>query len=264
MEGINLAKNKNTKVMFVLPDQHYARGDCLQGGVDKAAESVALQACKLIKPDIFVNLGDAGEWSSVSPYEFAKRSKRPSAEVTKPLLRRDIEAVNDGLDRWDKVIPKNCEKHFIEGNHELWLRNYAEEEAEPGYLPQRAMRLAERGYRFHPYGEYVKFNSLRMYHGGHYDGEAHAKVHLLKTGVSVLYGHNHGKQEFGLSTLDGERSAWCIGCIAKLKKPFLKGRPTDWRSCFATVHLYDDNTYQVTTYDIIRGRCNVWGKEIVA
>lgn len=250
--------------IFVLPDQHYARKDCKDGGVDRKAESVALQALELIKPNIFVNLGDAGEWSSVSPYRW-KRKAKPPVHVIKPVLRRDIVAVNEGLDRWDRVLKKvKCtEKHFIIGNHELWLLSFAEEEDEPQYLPEKAMRLEERGYIVHPYGEYVKFGHLRIYHGGHWSTEIHTKAHVVKTGCNVLYGHHHGKQEFTLPTLDGDRAAWCIGCIAKLRKPFMKGRATDWRHCFATVDLWKGGRFQITTFDIINGRCNVWGKELV-
>ena len=40
---------------IIIPDQHYPLED-------KAATNCVVKAIKKIKPDIFVNLGDVGEW----------------------------------------------------------------------------------------------------------------------------------------------------------------------------------------------------------
>ena len=46
------------------------------------------------------------------------------------------------------------EKHFIQGNHEVWLDKfvvrypYLKE-----YITENALRLKERGYKYHPYNK---------------------------------------------------------------------------------------------------------------
>ena len=61
---------------IVIPDQHAP----LQ---DKKAVNVVLKAIQLVKPSIFINLGDVGEFSSVSGHKY-KRRKRPPLEYQLP------------------------------------------------------------------------------------------------------------------------------------------------------------------------------------
>ena len=48
---------------IVIPDQHFPLHD-------QRAVNVVLQAIEMIKPDIFINLGDVGEWESVSAWRW--------------------------------------------------------------------------------------------------------------------------------------------------------------------------------------------------
>ena len=51
------------KVGVVIPDQHFPLHD-------KKACSVVLQAIEHIKPEVFINLGDVGEFESVSAWKY--------------------------------------------------------------------------------------------------------------------------------------------------------------------------------------------------
>ena len=51
------------KRAFVIPDQHFPIHDQL-------AVDVTLKALEIVKPDIFINLGDVGEWESVSAWKY--------------------------------------------------------------------------------------------------------------------------------------------------------------------------------------------------
>ena len=57
---------------IVIPDQHFPIHD-------ESAVKVVLKAIEFVKPDIFINLGDVGEWESVSAWAY-KRRKRPPIE----------------------------------------------------------------------------------------------------------------------------------------------------------------------------------------
>jgi hypothetical protein len=254
--------------IFILPDQHYAPEGDDNGGVDAQAEAVALQALRVIKPEVFVNLGDAGEWTSASHWNWSRR-KRPPLEYQIPLLNEDALAVNKGLDKWDAVLDKiKCEKRiFICGNHDAWLDNFvAEHPYLAQYQPERVMRLGERGYEFHAYGQYVELvrDELFAYHGGHWSGINHTRDHVKNLGRSVIYGHVHDAETSTGRTLGGPISAWSMGCICKLSKPFLKGRPTNWKHGFGVVTVLDSGEFQVEFVPITGGLSYVWGKKIAA
>ena len=71
------------KRAVIIPDQHFPLHD-------QSAVNVALQGLELIKPDIFINLGDVGEWDSVSAWKY-KKVKHPPLEFQLPLIDEEIE-----------------------------------------------------------------------------------------------------------------------------------------------------------------------------
>ena len=90
-----------TKRAIVIPDQHFPIHD-------QPAVNVTLQAMEMIKPDIFINLGDVGEWSSVSAWQW-KGKKQPPLEYQLPRVEKEIKAVNAGMDMIDEALDKvNC------------------------------------------------------------------------------------------------------------------------------------------------------------
>ena len=70
---------------IVTPDKHAPLHD-------KAAINVVCKAIELVKPDIYVDLGDLGEWHSVSHWQW-KRKKKPPLEYIMPVVNKDIEEV---------------------------------------------------------------------------------------------------------------------------------------------------------------------------
>ena len=80
---------------------------------DQKAVNVVLKSIEMIKPDIFINLGDVGEWSSVSAWQW-KGKKQPPLEYQLPLIDKEIKEVNEGIDQFDKVLDKvKCKKKYI-------------------------------------------------------------------------------------------------------------------------------------------------------
>ena len=63
------------KRAVVIPDQHFPLHD-------QPAVNVTLQALEMIKPDLFINLGDVGEWESVSAWQWkGKKQPRMNTDV---------------------------------------------------------------------------------------------------------------------------------------------------------------------------------------
>ena len=93
---------------IITPDKHFPLHD------EKAID-VVCQAIRIIKPDFYVDLGDSGEFSSVSHWQW-KKKKRPPLEYQLPRVYEDIGHVNAGMDIIDEALDKANvkEKHFIE------------------------------------------------------------------------------------------------------------------------------------------------------
>ena len=134
------------KIAFVASDQHFPLHD-------PAAISCAVQAIELVKPDIFINIGDAGEWNSVSSWKW-KGKKQPPLEYQLPVIEKDINEVNEGLDLFDEVLNRvKCKtRHMLEGNHDDWTNRFVERYP---YMKEiafkKACNLESRGYVYsHP------------------------------------------------------------------------------------------------------------------
>ena len=82
------------KRAIVTPDKHVPLHD-------RAAISVVRQAIEIIKPDIYIDLGDLGEWGSVSHWQW-KRKKKPPLEYITPRIEKDIISVYEFLDDMDE------------------------------------------------------------------------------------------------------------------------------------------------------------------
>ena len=90
------------KRAIVTPDKHFPLED-------KKAINIVCQAIELVKPDIYIDLGDTGEWKSVSHWQW-KKKKRPPLEYQLPFVYKEIEAVNKGMDVIDASIDKEGTK----------------------------------------------------------------------------------------------------------------------------------------------------------
>ena len=104
-----MSKDKGVvKRVFVTPDKHFPLHD-------KKAISVVKKAIEIVKPDVYVDLGDVGEWHGCSHWQW-KKKKRPPLEYQLPFIDKDIKDVNKGMDSIDESLDKaNCkEKYMIE------------------------------------------------------------------------------------------------------------------------------------------------------
>ena len=243
---------------IVIPDQHFPIHD-------RKAVKVVLKAIDLIKPDIFINLGDVGEWSSVSNHKY-KRRKRPPIEYQLPEIEKEIKAVNQQIDRFDEALEKvGCkEKHILAGNHDEWLDAFVEENP---YLDQYTFRNAckwdSRGYIYKKYNEVLTIGKLSFIHGA-YTGN-HTRTHLTRYLTNIMYGHVHDVGRLALTSLEGNISAWAMGCLKDMsaeKNTWLKGRLHNWSHAFGIVHFYKNGDFQVEVVDIIDGKASVWGQEL--
>ena len=245
----------------MIPDQHFPIED-------KKAVSVTLKAIEVVKPDLFINLGDVGEWESVSAWKY-KKIKRPPLEYQIPEIDKDIRLVNNGLDAFDKALEKvGCKwKIMCAGNHDEWLDAFVKQYPYmEEYTFREACHLDERGYDYHPYNEPVKIGKLTFIHGA-YATTYPAKKHLEAYGENIIYGHTHDIQRHTLTKLGGTIGAWSMGCLKDMraeKNEWLRGRLHNWNHAFAIVDWFKNGDFKVEVVEIINGKTTVWGKEIIA
>lgn len=252
-------KIKDTVVVF--PDIHFPHHD-------KKAFDCALNVIKKVKPSAFLCLGDFAEGESVSHWQWAKK-KRPPVEYQLPAIYKEIDLVNKGLDRIDKVLKEvNCEKKIMaQGNHELWFDYFVQENP---YLSnigsKKAFKIDERGYKWYKYGKIFKVlgSKLYAYHGGHYMGVSHARTHALQLGCNIIYGHTHDSQKSMVQHIDGGHMAFSLGCLCDMSKDFLKGRPTNWSHNVGVVDIFTNGTFNLVVLEITNGITSYCGEIISA
>jgi len=244
---------------IVTPDKHFPYED-------KPAINALVKAINLVKPSIYIDLGDTGEWESVSMWKW-KRKKQPPLEHMIPDIEKEIRAVNNGMDVIDEALDsvKCDERHFTEGNHDNWLNRFVERYP---YLPQyrlkNAIKLEERGYTYHPFGKFLKIGKMHFYHGHQYGGMYHTANHLRKLGCNVMYGHWHDLQYMSATHMDGPNGAWSIGCLKDMSteaNAWLDNRNHNWAHAFAIIDFYGDD-FTVDVVQIIDGKCSIWGNMI--
>ena len=252
------------KRAVVIPDQHFPI-------VDFKALEVVLKAIDLIKPEIFVNLGDVGEFESVSAWRY-KGKKLPPLEYQLPMIDAEIEAVNEGIDIIDEVLESvGCEEKYIcAGNHDEWLDFFVEKYPYmKDYTFKKACKWIERGYKYYEYNKPLKIGKLNFIHGA-YATIYHAKKHLEAYGSNIIYGHVHDIQRHTLTKLDsGTIGAWSMGCLKDMsreKNRWLRGRLHNWNHAFGIVTFFDKpkGNFQVETIEIVNGQATVWGELISA
>ena len=154
------------KRAIVTPDKHFPLHD-------SKAINVVCKTIEIVKPDIYIDLGDVGEWEAFSHWKY-KRKKAPPLEFLTKEFDKDVKDVNKGMDIIDESLDKaNCkEKYITEGNHDNWLNMAVEKYP---YIPQykfaNAVDLDGRGYTYYRFGRHLKIGKLYFYHGHQYGGQ---------------------------------------------------------------------------------------------
>jgi 3',5'-cyclic AMP phosphodiesterase CpdA len=246
---------------IVIPDQHFPIHDV-------PAVNVVVRAIEVVKPDIMINLGDIGEWESVSAWRW-KGKKLPDLTFQLPLIDEEIAQVNAGLDIWDEASAKvGCKtKYMLQGNHDAWLDMFVENKvgdhpALKGYKFDRACNLKKRGYKYYQHNRPLKIGKLNFIHGA-YATVYHAKKHLESYGANIIYAHVHDCQRHTLTKLDaGTIGSWAVGNLkdhSAEKNKWLRGRLHNWQHAFAIVDWYTNGNFKVEVVDIQNGMTYLWG-----
>ena len=255
-----MAKLQNNIVdrAIVTPDKHFPIHD-------KKAIKIVCKAIEIVKPTMYIDLGDTGEWEHFSTHYWKGRNAKPMEDLI-PLLDKDVKDVNKGMDIIDKSLDKvKCKKrHFIQGNHEVWLDKFVIRYPYLShYKTEIALKLEKRGYEFHPYNrkKLLKVGKLNFTHGK-FVSKYHSFKHLDVYGESIMYGHTHDLQRHTKTNVGGTISAWSLGCLKDIEadEDWLSGRLTNWNHAFAIIDFFKNGDYKVEVIEIINGKTSLWGE----
>lgn len=270
--GLKFPKGVDCLVGIVKPDTHTSFPGDKAGGKSERAWDCFKQAVKEIKPDFLIDIGDAGEWVSVSHWEHKLKGRPPLRYVIKDL-KRDAKYVAKDLRELEKLLPKNCQKFFIQGNHDEWVDRFYEEQSDvetnesalkENFSFKELMGFRKHGWKYYPHGKWVKFGKLYVSHGTMARGVNHNRNMVLRMGVNVMYGHTHDMGSHAVGTLGGTHKSFSVGCLADMDKPFLRGDMTNWEHGFCIVDIKRGGNFQVTQVPIYSGECKVNGKVLKA
>jgi len=266
--GLKFGK-KDRLVGMVKPDTHTSFPGDKAGGKSERAWKCFMKAIKIVKPDFLIDIGDAGEWVSVCAWEWKRIARPPISYVCKELLR-DGAAVAKDFRELESILPKDCQKFFIQGNHDQWVDNFVNEQVDtkgksvldPKYQLKEMIGFKKHGWKFFEHGKWVRFGKLYVSHGTMAKGVNHLRNMVLRLGTNVMYGHVHDMGSHAVGSLGGTHKSFSMGCLADMNKPFLRGDMTNWEHGFGILDIKRSGNFQVHQIPIYAGECKVYGKVI--
>jgi len=224
--------------------------------------NILLQIVHDIKFDGFLIVGDMMNMTPISHW-LRGRNKRKSLEGKR--LQEDYIIGNKLLDEFDKLLPKNCDKRFWWGNHEIWYSVFIEEypQLEGLFNPSIELHLKERGYKVYEEENHIeRIGKLSITHGM-YTGVNFLRKHLQEFKTNVLIGHLHQmRMRFDPSPAKELATAgYSIGCVCDMNPDYMQNRPHSWTHGFAVVKFWNDGFFNVDLVRIIGNKCIYNDKE---
>lgn len=218
--------------------------------------NAALQFTKWYKPHRFIQLGDFCDWDSVTDYS-------PKREADISNIKTEIESANELLDRIDSVLPKNCERYMVGGNHEARVERF---KVSHGWRPEirrlkeltswhQEYNLDKRGWKWCEYRKWFTFWKVVYFHGN-WTGQGAAKKHLDYFKRNVIFGHCHQRLIATTTDRDGEpMESESIGTLSKFDLNYLDLPSHDWVHMFCYVDT-DTTSFNFSKHSVhvIKGK----------
>lgn len=220
-----------------------------------------LDFCRRNRVGLFVLGGDNLHCESVSRHSKGKPKYRTLGQMKRELdgFRRYV------LEPLERVLPKNCEKIWLTGNHEDWLAQMFEEQPELEGLIDfcQYLQLEKRGWTVLKQGEHFKKGHLKWIHGDVLGGSNHINKALNTFVENLVYGHFHTSAN-GTKVLPHSKrhkwQAWAMGCVGKLDSGYLKNRATGWLNQFGVTEFRQGGMFNHYPVTVFNGVCSYGGR----
>lgn len=213
------------------------------------------------KPDIVVDIGDLGDFQSLSSYDKGK------ASFEGQRYKKDLTAYWDANERinWEIKKTKKKQPHKIRciGNHEDRISRAVEENAVLiGTIGLSDLRSKEYGWEEHPFLEPVVEEGITFAHyfpvgvsGRPISGEHQAHSLITKKLTSCVQGHSHTFDYAMRARPDGQFvHGLVVGCFQDYK-PDWSGPAYDlWRAGLCVLHECENGNYDLEWVSLQRLR----------
>jgi len=164
-------------------------------------------------------------------------------------LGKEYEEGNKVLDLFDSVLPKDCQKTFIYGNHEARYNKYITsiknyKTADAILSPEQALNLKARGYQtlVDWKDDFITVGKYQIFHGIACTVNS-AKTHLEKLRSSCMFAHTHRIGQHYEGWLHGVN----VGCLAQMDSEAFtylsRVEKSQWKNGFGIINV-DGNSNQ--------------------
>src|SRR5262249_22078727 len=123
-------------------------------------------------------------------------------------------------------------------------------------------KLAEHGFEWREYGDFVRLGQLIVTHGSivAQHSAVSGKRHFEKYGTSVLIGHTHRLGIYSRPTLSGAHAAYENGCLCRLDPEYVQH--PDWQQGFSVVSVDErGGWFNVVQVPILNRRLFFYGSD---
>lgn len=200
------------------------------------------------KKDIkgFHLIGDFADLNTLSSHDKGKFTAVPGL-----TLDKEYKTCNDELDKFDSVLPQDCWKTYLYGNHEdrynRWMKGMDNAKT-PLKSPEDALDLWNRGYQVKTSWSQDFFtlgSHLDIFHGIYFSIHS-AKAHMDKLRGSCMYVHTHRTQTY----VEGDTASFNIGACADFKSAAFgyasRAMKSQWSNGFAVVMIDSNGRFYTT------------------
>jgi len=244
-------KNKEFEIGLLFPDTHIPHHN------EKVCKAI-LKLMNDVSFDKFIIAGDFVDLGCISHWN---KNRHKTLELQR--LKSDYIIGNSLLDEFDKRLPKNCDKYYLDGNHEKWSYDLVEEiPALEGMIePTPMLKLKERGYKVYEYNQLLKLGRLYITHGM-YAGVNPIRKHIDDLKVNIAFGHTHtlGMRLAPSMAREIAFAGYNIGCVCDLAPEYLQKKANSWTHGCAIAYFYPNGFFDVELIRIVNNRFVFNGK----
>jgi hypothetical protein len=261
-----LAEKKNN---IELSEMWIDYGDIHSPKFHKPTRSILFQMLEHYEPQIkgFIFGGDQFDNQEISHHTRGKPRLRNESTYKKntELFDREI------LKPIEQRLSSDCQKIWIQGNHDYWEDQLVDEHPElEGTIERRhLLNLESRGWQFIECGKHFTKGKLKVIHGEQLAGIGNqvpgnaAKKALEIYCSNVLFHHFH-KPAQDTKILPHNHTqkwmSWCSPIAGETQAAFLRNRATGWLNGFNVIEYREGGLFNLFPVIVINGAASYGGR----
>ena len=224
---------------------------------DKACINVVCDFIKDFKPDYLVYGGDQLQMDSISAWN----AKKPKLTEGTRLKKEYSGFQKDILSRIENLLPRNCKKFFIIGNHEYRTIHLIERSTQFEGFIEIEKNLDLTDYTIIPFNDVFNIGDMNFAHGWYWN-KYYSEKTIRVAQKMIFVGHVHTPQLHTSKSPAYTLPKQCVGvgCLCNENPHYLRDSPNAWVHQFLFWYMFDDGTFTYYTPIIINGRCIINGK----